>query len=586
MIESVVLTRAPWIRPLGLLLVSAALLACGAVPREAESPSQPNIVLISIDSLRPDHLGCYGYSRDTSPTLDRLAAEGALFEVVSSSSSWTLPAHAALFTALPDFGHQVDRGSRLLPAERRTMVESLKSAGYRTLGVWSGPLLDPRFGFGQGFDEYWSHRGAGLDDDPSAAWGEHMARSHEDVTGLEVLEKVKEFAPSPAGQPYFLFLHLWDVHYDYIPPAPFDTRFDPDYQGTLDGTDVARLLRLEEEDLSPRDREHLVALYDGEIAWTDSIIAQILYYLEDRGGGAEDTVVVVTADHGEEFWEHGAFGHKRTVYEESVRIPLIVHGPGRVRAGVRVGEPVSIVDIAPTLLDLAGAEPLPDVFGRSLVSALDDPASVGRSLTVSELTMESRGEALLAVRGRDWKVISSQPSGEVLELYSLKDDPGEQRNLSHWDNDFSRTVIGAHERTVAELESLRDRHLRGPRDMGEIPPDIAAQLRSLGYIGGPVATDRSKGVIWAEPNPLQVCDSPWLGETVVHWRASPTTDTVEIQVEAPDGSVQRSVFATGGAMGEAKTPKWVGDGLQFHLVDKATGETLASTRIDVLRTGC
>ena len=202
------------------------------------------------------------YSRETSPAIDALASEGVLFENALSSSSWTLPAHAAAFTALPDSVHGVEvTGSVLAPAHR-TLAEALRDAGYSTVGFWSGPFLDPHFGLDQGFDEYIDCR-TPFELEDGGSRRAINAISHEDVTGPRILESVRAWLERrPAGRPFFMFVHMWDVHYDYIPPPPYDTLFDPDYEGPADGRDVTRTL----EASARRDVEHTIALYDGEIA--------------------------------------------------------------------------------------------------------------------------------------------------------------------------------------------------------------------------------------------------------------------------------------------------------------------------------
>ena len=192
--------------------LTLALASCG-LDRDTCTVSvktAPNIVLFSIDTLRPDHLGCYGYSRNTSPNIDQLASEGVVFEVVTSSSSWTLPAHAALLTGLPDSVHGCDRGSRVLGPDFRTMAEGLQSAGYQTAGFWSGPLLHPHFGLSQGFDEYVSCSVLGEGTLPDGSQDMNLAnhQSHEDVTSPRILEKVSYWLENNAMKPFPIRPHV------------------------------------------------------------------------------------------------------------------------------------------------------------------------------------------------------------------------------------------------------------------------------------------------------------------------------------------------------------------------------------------
>jgi arylsulfatase A-like enzyme len=449
--------------------------ACGGAP---DAVASPNLVLISIDSLRADHLGAYGYARDTSPNLDRLAAEGALFEAALSSSSWTLPTHASMFTGLPQSVHGVDRTGRSLPEAAQTLAEGLAASGYRTLGVWSGPYLHPHFGLAQGFERY--ERCTGYDiagpEDLGPQNREVFHRSHEDITSPRIVEVVEAWLAEEDPRPFFLFVHMWDVHYDYIPPAPYDERFDPGYDGSADGRGLADASVL--AGLSPRDREHVVALYDGEIAWTDMHVGKILARLE-RLGLADRTVVVVTADHGEEFLEHGSFGHRKALFEESVRVPLVVRGPG-VPAGLSVVRPVSTVDLAPTLLELAGAEPLSDVMGTSLVP-LFRGEPLERETVVTELYL--RKETFTAVRGGGWKLLLRGEEERPVGLWDLRADPGERRNLAAEPGGPGGLGERAGTRTRAALEELaRLRGLHTGARADSTPKDVLEELRELGYV--------------------------------------------------------------------------------------------------------
>jgi len=259
------------------LLLAAAGVFIAVYPRSRKGP---NVILISIDSLRPDHLGCYGHDRNTSPFLDRLASEGALFESAASSTSWTLPAHAALFTGMPDRVHGCMMNTLWLDRSRTTLAERFRSSGYRTAGFFSRPYLHPSFGLDQGFDRY---------QDCTSYSGETASGlkegirdlnrlSHGDLTNPTILREVTKWLDQDSDGPAFVFIHMWDVHYDYIPPAPYDTLFDPDYEGPVDGRNVGRTSR-KPKGWTARDVEHLKALYDGEIRWTDDTIQKLFNLL-------------------------------------------------------------------------------------------------------------------------------------------------------------------------------------------------------------------------------------------------------------------------------------------------------------------
>jgi arylsulfatase A-like enzyme len=228
------------------------------------APRRPNIVFVSIDSLRRDHVGCYGYGKATTPVIDALAADGVRFDSAVSTTSWTLPAHAAMFTGLYDSTHGLyDNGLRLAP-EHATLAEQLAASGYHTAGFYSGPYLHPTFGLGDGFEVYTScmtavDAGAG-DEHVRSESRAPAGKSHDDITGPRTVAEVTRWADQrPQDRPYFLFVHMWDVHYDFIPPPPYDTRFDPDYTGTLSGVDFMGNPAVNPQ-MAPRELEHLLAL--------------------------------------------------------------------------------------------------------------------------------------------------------------------------------------------------------------------------------------------------------------------------------------------------------------------------------------
>ena len=453
--------------------------ACGpdspAAGRNERNTARPDIVLVSIDSLRPDHLGCYGYPKPTSPTLDRLASEGVRCEVAVSTTSWTLPAHAAMLTGLFDSAHGVvDNGLRL-PAARTTLAEALAHSGWKTAGFFGGPYLDPAFGFGQGFERY------------ESCMSPRVESSHEDVTGPRTVEAVErwldETVEPGAAEPFFLFLHLWDVHYDYRPPAEYVENFDPGYDGTLDASDLPHNAAIA-ADMSPRDLRHLLALYDGEIRFTDENLGKILDAI-DRKGRLRDALVIVTADHGEEFFEHGGKGHQKTLFDEVVRVPCIVRWPGHLPRGAVVRDPVRIVDLAPTILSLAGASDRPPMQGRD-VSPLLRGESMAPAPALMELLVDRND--IRGLRTDREKLISWRHAGKSF-LYDLVRDP---RELEPIPEPSPRL-----ESSLAELRQLLERcaDLGGPAaERLEVAPDLVRRLGVLGYAGdeAPAGAARDK----------------------------------------------------------------------------------------------
>src|SRR5262245_10104598 len=292
-----------------------------------------NVVFVLVDTLRADRLGSYGYSRPTTPNLDALAEQGIAFDRVLSQSSWTKTSMASLWTATFPLRNGVVRYDDVLPPAATLPAEVFREAGFRTAGIWRNGWVAPNFGFDQGFEFYTSPRPgrerARLErGNPSA---EGLPGSDEDVA-----TSTFEFLDSYGRERFFLYLHLMDLHqYVYDDKAQ---RFGTSY------SDV----------------------YDQSLNWTDRVIGAIVSKLEEVG--AQDrTLVVVASDHGEAFLEHGYEGHARNLYREVTYVPLVIALPFRLAQGVRIGEQVSNVDIWPTVLDLVGLAPLPNVDGRSLV---------------------------------------------------------------------------------------------------------------------------------------------------------------------------------------------------------------------------
>jgi len=376
------------------IAATLAFAACGSGP----PADLPDVLLVSVDTLRADHLGCYGYPRATSPNIDQLAARGAVFERTMSTCPWTLPAHTSLLTGLFPAVHGVQEDGTRLGEEAPTLAEGLRRMGYRTLGVVSHVYVASSFGLGRGFETF---------DDSLIEGGTRNPIASEVVDRF--LEHLDRLEPEDA---FFGFLHFFDPHWDYTPPPPFDRRFtDPAYAGPVNGRYPAVL-----EASSGADLEHAIALYDGEIAYLDREIGRLLGGLAERGR-LEDIVVVLTADHGEEFREHGQMGHGNTLYEEQLHVPLIIAGHPAFPAGTRRGDLASLVDVAPTLLEIAGAAPDEGTSGRSLLHPIElpGPPRVAESIQF--------GRDMRALRIGDAKLARySNVSG----FFRLDEDPLEQ----------------------------------------------------------------------------------------------------------------------------------------------------------------
>jgi arylsulfatase A-like enzyme len=436
------------------------------------------VLLVSVDSLRADHLHCYGYPRQTSPVIDSLAREGVRFRTVLSPTSWTLPAHLTLLTALPPESHGVvDDGMQLRP-EAVTLAEVLWQAGYATAGVVSGPYLDSEYGFSQGFEHY---------DDYSVVkvLFKFLHRGSTSPRLVEVAgDWLQDWSAHGRDRPFFLFLHMWDVHYDYEPPPPFDSSFDPGYRGRVTGRDVQTGPAIH-AGMDPRDLQHVIALYDGEIAFTDQNIGRLVAMLKSMGA-FDDTLVVVTADHGEEFLEHGGKTHHQSLYDESLLVPLVIRFPGGSRTAT-VTRQVRLMDVAPTILGTLGVAPpgfggTEDPFcGRDLTPLIDDdhddPGSPGSSLPAFG-HLRNKSELQVSIRTGQFKYIRREQGGSWRdELYDLLADPGERANLAGrrppLEGELRRDLLGWREHWGRGTGLSRDMRLNGQQ---------TEELKALGYI--------------------------------------------------------------------------------------------------------
>jgi arylsulfatase A-like enzyme len=437
-----------------------------------------NILLISLDTTRADHLGCYGWRRNTSPHLDRLAEQGAVFERCLSPHIPTHPAHTTLFTGCDAMRHQIiaQGATTELSPEVRTLAELLQARGY-----WTGAADNLGRWFSRGFERY---EGYQFTRDPEVGWrkGEAVTR-----TALRVLNEA-----AAQERPWFLFLHYWDAHTPYLPPAPYHRMFyggderDPlnrSMEPVLNFPPFMHYFREWMGDVT--DIEFVKAQYDAEIAYMDACLQQVFQRLEELGE-AERTLVIVTADHGEELDEHRMWFDHHGLYDTNLHVPLIMRLPGRIPAGVRPAGQVRLLDVAPTVLELIGAPEMAaqeQMQGTSLVSLLADPAAPGTAgrVYLTECTwMRKRG-----VRTPEWKLIVARDHPDLhacppVELYDLLRDPGEQHNLA-----VERPEV------VAELRADLDRWLETRLAETGLPDPIEAQEITLRQIGRPKATDGS-----------------------------------------------------------------------------------------------
>ncbi|MDX1501681.1 MAG: sulfatase, partial [Thermoanaerobaculia bacterium] len=440
--------------------------APGPAPRPTPSGGPPDIVVYLVDTLRADHLGCYGYHRPTSPQIDRFAEDATLFTGALAQSSWTRPAVATLFTGLYPEVHGVTGRQSGLPAGVATLAELLREAGYATAAVSTNPYVTPAFGLDRGFDTFVELP---------------VDRRTEEVHQLSDRLNREAFAwldARPPGRPFFLYLHSTDPHLPYAPRSPYRERFARPGSAAVAGTkETVYRLTAGELEATVAVREGLIDLYDAEIAFNDAAFGELRRRLEELGLW-ESALVVLLADHGEEFGDHGLWTHGRTLYSEQLAMPLVVRLPGGRGAGRRVDAPVSQVDLLPTLLDYLGVGAPEAVQGRSFLAAFEPGFSPSDPPPAIYAHLGINGRRHLAVtRGRRKVVYRAQrllrPMPRV-EQYDLERDPGERRNLAYQEPVWTGYLLS--------LSRLRELWPALHAEDVELSEELQKNLEALGYV--------------------------------------------------------------------------------------------------------
>ncbi len=418
-------------------VAAAMLFAAAACGRSGPSldPSRPDVLLIVVDTLRADHLGLYGYDRPTSPRLDDLGRRGVVFDRAWSAAPWTLPSVMSILTGRYASAHRVENDGLKLAADVPTMAEAVGAAGYATGGFASHIYVSRLFGFDRGFGTF---------EDFGLSRPGYRLETGLEPDAARVTDAALAWIEAQKDRPAFLFAHYFDPHWPYAAPGDDRDAFPSAYAGPLQA-DYDSLSKFQDPGVPmPEDyRTFLVNRYDGEIRYTDRQIGRLIDGLRDAGR-LDRAWIILTADHGEEFREHGSIGHGRQLYEEVVRVPLLIVPPAS-KGAARVSDPVSTIDILPTVLELtgAGATPaglrgrslLPDVRGGSPGPIRDaaggEPGGVPTQypdrLLVSE-TIRFNSYRKAARQG-PWKIIQSVEAPRP-ELYDLAADPGERHDLA------------------------------------------------------------------------------------------------------------------------------------------------------------
>ena len=432
------------------VLIPLCVLGCQHRPAADASPAPPrHVLVITIDTLRADRLGCYGSRDVATPNIDRLAREGALAIQASVQVPLTRPSHVSIFTGLYPAQHGIrDNISRTLAPDVPTLAETFKAAGFDTAGFVSSIVLSAQSGLGRGFDEFSDRFDLGADAGDEARFLDILEKRG-DLAVADAIAWLEHYAHART----FLWVHLYDPHAPYEPPEPYASRY--------------------------ADRP-----YDGEVAWSDELVGRLDATLA-RLGIREQTLIALTSDHGEALGDHGEAVHGFFLYEATLRVPLLLRGPG-IRPGTRIAAIAQSVDLFPTLLELSGI-PMPKTArgafaGRSLApaargsAALDDRAAFAESLTPR---IHYGWSDLRSIRDRRWKfILAPKP-----ELYDLARDPGELHNLVDDEPARARALRAGLER------HLRDDAAGSARaaQAGDVPIDLIERLGALGYVSGTVS---------------------------------------------------------------------------------------------------
>lgn len=399
-----------------------------------------NVILITISSLRADHVSCLGYTRDTTPNFDAFAGENILFRNTFATSGWMMPTHGSIFTSLYPTLHGATHIDKSLGEEHCTLAEILADNGYYCVGFCCNPRLDREHGFAQGFNLY--------DDYSVSIMLESVA--FEDKKSIDINRQRTNALINDAAirwlqnnthRPFFMFIHYYDNHWDYLPPPPYSERYDPDYDGPIDGTQIARE-PLFSNPPSKRDIQHIIALYDGEVRQTDNDMGEFLNALKDTDI-SDNSIIIIMGDHGEQFYEHGHTSH-HGIYEELIHIPLAVSIPGAPARYETIDSLVSQVDILPTILDYFQI-PIPEQYqGKSLRPLIEGRAKAVNEFVFVEYTGGAAPDcyAVRSIRYKCCREVGSEPF-----VFDLVEDHGEQK----------RTVL---DRNSKEIRALEENLLR------------------------------------------------------------------------------------------------------------------------------
>ncbi|MBW1823105.1 MAG: sulfatase [Deltaproteobacteria bacterium] len=440
-----------------ILCVLAALFLLAGCEKQPEALS-PNLILVSIDTLRADHLGCYGYDRPTSPTLDRLASEGMLFECAYATSPWTLPSHGTMLTGFYPGRIGLNSEDSTLPTELETLAMVLSKHSFSTAAVVNSFFVSEKYGFNRGFDYFC-----------------FVPENHAPIGAAPIIIKqAMQWVQQHKNEQFFLFLHFYDVHANYSTLPQYEEQFVGPYNGVADGT-LAQLIEFRKGTLSldKADVKHFADLYDAEIRQLDDQLKRLLGFLQQEAL-LEKSFMIITSDHGEEFLDHGGILHGRTQYQELIHIPLIIRGPG-IPPSRRFKGIVSLLDMVPTVLSLLGISSPSGLEGLDLSPLWQDNRyKLPDRFIFSEADQYNvKNDIKRAVWHGKYKLHYDLLT-KKLELYNLVNDPTERLNVAS-----EYPSVG-----MVLLTKIKKFMMKITRDTQSVPltPKEIEKLKSLGYL--------------------------------------------------------------------------------------------------------
>ena len=436
---------------------------------------KPNIILIISDALRWDHLGCYGYSRNTSPNIDRIAREGIIFNSAYAQGNWTLPSTGTLFTSLYPTSHNILSKKKSVPKESNTLIENLKAAGYRTAGFSKNPFFWGNFGFRRGFDRFY----LGQSNFICKSWPSVISNILKRLfmpTDENLTRQALSWIKSNKSHKFFVYFHYMATHAPYRIPKAYEEIYVK--EEIPDRVDFPHKRYLRHVEINPAQKKNLIDRYDGAIRFIDDQIGKLLDILQSLNL-KEDTLLIIAADHGEAFGEHDDWTHGHTLYQETIKIPLIIWYSKICSNQITSNELAGLIDIKPTILNIVGIKQSEIYQGEDLISLITKKGSLYQQKGSREEIFSEGGKNLRCIiTSTNWKLISKKARGKIeLELYNLEQDPEEKHNVV---NLYPEIAKNLQKRLTSRFKEFEKQALKPGK--ATIDAETRRELKSLGYI--------------------------------------------------------------------------------------------------------